>query len=326
MTEKKKTEFVGMLHIPINSIVTAPASWQDALGLPSATAGDWEIIASMDDVGCDPGRRRELHFLAERLSFYTYLKDRMIREASLYSKYNADAMLLENTGAPYFVRGHQPAVIFAVMSCLAGELRAEFPESRFGIQVLAFSDDLAMEIAVQNRFSFIRSESALFEGVRPEGRTPNYGNLAKLYMQRNMLTALDDRYDGPLVLVDIQKKHTEYAASLQRMETWFDNVMFQKIEGVVLTGPETGSPVAEDDFRKTVSFLNELKAKYDDSPFKSCIPLLYLGSGVSKENIAVCRRYADGVIVGSSLKEHGYWELPIKEETLKQFMEKWHEE
>ena len=195
-----------MLHIPVNSIIAAPASWRNALGLPTATSEDWKIIAEMEAIR--PGTENTTAFYshAGRFSFYSYLLDRLLREAELYTEYKADSMLLENIAAPYFVRGNQPVVIYAVISALACELRQEYPDNSFGIQILAFSDDLAMEIAVRNRFSFIRVESVLFEGTRPEGRTPNRGNLARLYMRRNMLTASEEEYDGPLVLVDIQKK------------------------------------------------------------------------------------------------------------------------
>ena len=49
-----------------------------------------------------------------------------------------------------------------------------------------------------------------------------------------------------------------------------------------------------------------------------------VGSGVSQANIDLCNRYADVVIVGSSLKRNGYWENPVDEERVKQFMEVWH--
>lgn len=336
---KKETEFVGMLHVPVNSIVAAPVSWRDALGLPSAISEDWKIIAELETLWLETKKHAllspfftvnaeitvTLHDQVRRLSFYSYLLDRLLREAGLYSKYEADSMLLENIAAPYFVRSHQPAVIFAVMSAMAHELRREYPDGRFGIQLLAFSDDLAMNIAVQNRFSFIRAESVLFEGIRPEGRTPNSGNLAKLYMQRNMLTASEKDYAGPLVFVDIHKKHTAFVPSLNKLETWLDNVLFQKIECIILTGSGTGGPVNEDDFRKATVFLQGLADQNPKPVPASVIPLLFIGSGVSEKNMALCKLYSDGVIVGSSLKENGYWEYPLHEESLKRFMGKWHE-
>lgn len=112
---------------------------------------------------------------------------------------------------------------------------------------------------------------------------------------------------------------------MKELETWLNNVVFQKIEGIILTGTGTGNPVDKGDFRKTVSFLKELASRDKGAVPESCIPLLYLGSGVSEKNMALCKLYSDGVIVGSSLKENGYWEYPLHEESLKRFMEKWHE-
>lgn len=140
-----------------------------------------------------------------------------------------------------------------------------------------------------------------------------------------MLTASERDYAGPLVFVDIHKKHTAFVPSLNKLETWLDNVLFQKNECIILTGSGTGGPVNEDDFRKTTLFLQGLADQNPKPVSASVMPLLFIGLGISGKNMALCKLYADGVIVGSSLKENGYWEYPLHEESLKRFMEKWRE-
>ena len=267
----------------------------------------------------------ELETYAAKLSFAGFLEDRMLHEAELYSRYGANAVMLENIAAPYFVRGQQPIIIFAVMSLMAKRLRTAYPEGRFGVQILAFSDELAMDIAIRYGFEFVRSESALFAGLRPEGYTPNYGNLAKLYMTRSkMIAYLEIDGEGPLVFVDLQKKHTIFDNRLESLDTWLDNILFQKFEGVIITGHSTGCPVAEQDLIQTRRAIQKIADKTQKLFGTSYAPPLIIGSGVSVNNIDICKRYADSVIVGSSLKRGGYWECELNEERLKKFAELWH--
>ena len=333
-------QLIGMLHVPVNSILASPSAWTMTLGLPSATVKDWREICDiefaikfqLEKTNLEPFNPmvgdslfEEFEKRAKSFSFFSFLSDRMLCEAELYFQNGADALMLENIAAPYFVRNEQPLVIIAVMSLLAKILRGTYPERRFGIQILAFGDDQAMEIALKNKFSFVRSESAIFEGLRPEGRTPNHGNLAKLYFRRNMATTLkNDNSQEPIVLVDFMKKHTVFNSELEKFEPWIENILFQKIEGIVITGAGTGCPVDEERMEIVRKKIDAIKVWTKESLHGIWRPRLFIGSGVSIHNLDVCKRYADGVIIGSSLKENGYWELPIDEKALKQFMEKWH--
>ena len=210
------------------------------------------------------------------------------------------------------------------MQAMAERLRHEYPDAPLGIQVLAFSDDWAMDIACRNGLSFIRCESALFEGVRPEGRTPNRGNLAKLYMARQQLLARRGAAGaGPQVYVDLQKKHTVFAAELDTLDPWLDNILFQKLEGIIITGKSTGSAVAEADLRQAREAIEKGKACTAKTLGRAWAPPLFVGSGVTIENLPLCARHADGLIVGSSLKRGGYWECPLDEERVKKMAGAW---
>jgi len=140
----------------------------------------------------------------------------------MYFRHGADALMLENIAAPYFIRERQPVTIVAVMSLLAKRLRETYPEKRFGIQILA------------------------------------------------------------------------------------------------------GCPVAEQDLVQTRRAIQKIADKTQKLFGTSYAPPLIIGSGVSINNIDICKRYADSVIVGSSLKRGGYWECELDEERLKKFAELWH--
>jgi hypothetical protein len=210
------------------------------------------------------------------------------------------------------------------MRALAKLLKTSCPGFKIGVQVLACADHWAMDIACRTGLDFIRCEGALFEGLRPEGRTPNEGNLAKLYLMRNMLIAqLGLEGPGPQVYLDLRKKHTAFMPGLDSLEPWLENILFQKIEGVIISGRATGAPVAEEDLRQARAAIESVKKQTAATLGKPWAPPLIVGSGVSPENMCMCKRHADAVIVGSALKEGGYWECDLDERKLQRLIETW---
>jgi len=330
-----------MLHIPINSILTYSNSWRQSLQLPIATTIDWSLIREMELFASSKLNSNITGFLttdfevdglalleekAGQLSFFNYLQDRMLIEAELYFDHRADTLMLENIAAPYFVRDQQPVIIFAVMSLLARILRKEHPKANFGIQILAFGENQAMDIAVRHGFSFIRGESLLFGGMRPEGITPNKGNLAKLNLQRNMLmdTVGLKGQRPPNIYIDLQKKHTIFNDSLATLDTWLENLLFLKLEGIILTGSATGKETHVADImssHETIINLIQKTKKYIATDWN---PEIIVGSGATSQNLKEYKKYASAVIVGSSLKENGYWECPLDQMRLEEFMSEWY--
>ena len=329
-----------MLHVPVNTICASPPSWREALALPEVNEVDWLEFDALEkdfsdffhnnpftawQILSNSELATEMEKRAARFSFFPFLLDRVLTEAEIYFRHGADALMLENIAAPYFVRKRQPVAIVAVMSLLAKRLRETYPEKRFGIQILAFSDDLALGVALRHSLKFVRSETAFFAGLRPEGPTPNHGNLAALYAIRNRwIASRPEPKQGPQIFVDLQKKHTIFDNSLKSLVTWLDNILFQKLEGVVITGSITGCPVAEKDLIRTKKAIQKIADKTQKLFGTSYATPLIIGSGVSINNIDICKRYADSVIVGSSLKRGGYWECKLDEERLKKFAELWH--
>jgi len=339
MMEKlsKQCEFIGMLHVPVNTILASPPGSDKIFDLPSATREDWYLIESLEkDFGAllqsaasrffPPLETDDLFGALEEkaaaFSFVSFLRDRMIKEAELYFRFSAETLMLENIAAPYFVRNRQPVAIVAVMTLLASELRQAFSDKQFGIQILAFSDDLALAVALRHGFRFVRSESGLFAGLRPEGPTPNQGNLATLNATRNQWLALRPDADLPQIFVDLRKKHTVFPPGLERLEIWKENLLFQKVEGAILTGAATGMPVDREELQGLRLAIDTFAAESSPFPWKT---KLLIGSGVSLDNLALCRHYADGLIVGSFLKKKGYWENVLEKERLGRFMERWHD-
>lgn len=328
MNTDMNKEVIGMLHTPINTMLAAPVEWRRALDLPELNEKEYALLHQFDDwkpeTLSDPAARVEeaLTKLWET-SFFCALRDRMYGESYIYLRQGIKTFQLENVGAPYF---RHPSVaqswVFAIMAMLAKQLRREYcSDYRLGLQILSFSDPLAMSAACYADLDYIRSEGSLYEGERPEGRNHNEGNLAQLYFQRERLARLSETGKRPKVFVDLQKKHTVFSEGLKSLDVWIDNLIFQKLEGVVITGTGTGVPVREVDLAETREAVDHAKAQ-PYFPKDLQLPLI-AGSGITVENAAMYRKYVDAVIVGSTLKENGYWECRVDPERVKRFMEAW---
>lgn len=79
------------------------------------------------------------------------------------------------------------------------------------------------------------------------------------------------------------------------------------LSGMLIGGPHAGLPPEESHFIK-------IKEKFPSIP-------LILGSGANKDNIKTLLKYADGVIVGTSIKKDGYLYNPIDYDRAKEFIE-----
>ena len=316
---------IGMLHCPVNSILAAPPVWKTRLRLPEPVAADWGLADELDLL-----RRGDNGWLApaaeavQNLSFWRYLEDRTLAEAGLYAKAGFEGMMLENIAAPYFVRAGIPAVIPAVLDRLAGLVNTAYPQHRLGVQLLAGGDDQALQIALRHSLAFLRTETALFAGIRPEGPVPNSGNLAALYAARSAWLARHrPAAQPPLILADVRKKHTWFPDGLDELPEWLKCALFMKLEALVLTGAETGSPVASADLEMAVQALDALAVATAARLGAPWSPLLLLGSGVTAASVALVKAKIDGVIVGSDLKTGGFWENPLDPDRLARFCQAW---
>lgn len=129
----------------------------------------------------------------------------------------------------------------------------------------------------------------------------------------------------PQLWSDIQKKHTVFPEELLTIGTWLHNASFCKLEGIIVTGLETGMPASAEDLaaareevdRARHMARTSLAADGAGAPVGTAdrlLPPWYVelplvtGSGSTFE---VYCRYVDYMIVGSSFKTNGYWENPV---------------
>lgn len=166
-----------------------------------------------------------------------------------------------------------------------------------GVNIHACSNDEEMIIASLCNADFIRAES--FVEARHTGSGILKPMSAKLTRKRKTLNS------KVKIFSDINVKES-YAFSPQTAQEAINDALKAKADAIILTGLETGKAPSKKDAKNI-------------KPFVSSVPLL-IGSGVNQENIKGLLEYADGVIVGSSIKTDKDINKNVSEELVRELI------
>ncbi len=226
--------------------------------------------------------------------------DSALQELETYSKANIDAFAIENMhDIPYLKNdvGHE---VSSIMSIIAHEIKRQSSKP-CGIQVLSSANKAAIAIAKNTGLDFIRAEGFVFGHVADEGYID--ANAGELLRYRKAIDA-----EHIAVYTDIKKKHSSHAltADVDIVETAKTAAYFLS-DGLIVTGTSTG--VEADN--------NEIKAIK-----KACTIPVFVGSGVTIDNVEHYLSSADALIVGSYFKKDGYWANALDTDKIARFMEK----
>src|SRR6185295_17686986 len=155
-----------------------------------------------------------------------------------------------------------------------------------GIQILAGANHEAMAVAHAAGLDFIRAEGFAFAHVADEGIIES--SAASLLRYRRAIGA-----ERVQVWADVKKKHSTHAitADVGIGET-AAAVEFMRADAVIVTGPVTGQQPTDAD-------IGDVR--------RHCRGPIYLGSGISADNLDHYYPLADGFIVGSYFKQDGNW-------------------
>jgi uncharacterized protein len=212
-------------------------------------------------------------------------------EARLLADTGFDAVIIENMhDRPYVHGDHGPETV-AAMTRVGLAVRDAAPDLPLGVQILSGGNREAVAIAAAVGASFIRCENFVFAHVADEGVLLR-AEAGTLLRYRKQIGAESVR-----IFADIKKKHASHAITADvSIAEAAEAAEFFGADGVIVTGTATGRPAA----------LEEVAAVADATD----LPLL-VGSGVTPELAASLLRHADGVIVGSAIKQGGLWSNPI---------------
>ena len=226
------------------------------------------------------------------------IETQALREATIYREAGVHGLMLENMHDTPYLRGHVGPEIVAAIAIIARAIKdaARLP---CGLQILAAANTEAIAVAHAAGLDFIRAEGFAFAHVADEGIIQS--SAAELLRYRRAIGA-----DHVQVWADVKKKHSSHAitADVAIGET-AHAVEFMRGDAVIVTGAVTG----------------EAPQPADVHAVKQATRLpVYLGSGVTAENVGTFLGEADGFIVGSEFKTGGHWSGKVDAKRVGRFM------
>jgi membrane complex biogenesis BtpA family protein len=181
----------------------------------------------------------------------------------------------------------------------AAEVVKNFPVP-VGINVIHNGGVVCLAIAVASGARFLRV--CILTGARVwDTGEFDHGCAADLLRKRKELHA-----EGIHIFADVDKKHSVPFPGID-LATHIEWTEFYGADALIVSGRFTGSAP---DLEK-VRLAKQLAKR----------PIL-IGSGASAENVAAFLQYADGIIVGTSLKKDGVMENPVDVHRVRALMDK----
>jgi membrane complex biogenesis BtpA family protein len=212
-----------------------------------------------------------------------------VAEARIYRDGGVHGIAIENMHDVPYLRGSVGPEITAAMTAIALAVK-DASDLPCGIQILAGANHEALAVAHAADLQFVRVEGYAFAHVADEGIIES--SAASLLRYRRAIGA-----ERVHVWADVKKKHSAHAltSDVSIGETAVA-VEFMRADAVIVTGAATGLEASDTDIA---------------SVRHHCRLPLYLGSGVSADNLGRYAPLADGFIVGSFFKKDGRWSEPV---------------
>jgi membrane complex biogenesis BtpA family protein len=210
-----------------------------------------------------------------------------------------DGLMVENMwDLPYYVGSDVKSEAVAAQAVAARAI-VEMSPVPVGINVIHNGGQATLAIAVAAGAKFIRV--CILTGARLwDTGELDHGCAADLLRKRKELGAEEIK-----LLCDVDKKHSVPFPGID-LDTHIEWTEFYRADALIVSGRMTGSAPPLEKVRRA----KELATR----------PIL-MGSGTTVENIAGFLIYADGAIVGSSLKVGGMAENPVDVARVRRYMQ-----
>lgn len=220
-----------------------------------------------------------------------------VAQAKLLAEHGFDAVLIENFGdAPFFARRVGPETV-AMMSRIAAAVR-QAVRVPFGVNALRNDGMAALAIAAATGAGFVRVN--VLTGVTATDQGFLEGEAADLLRYRRQLQTT------AAIAADVHVKHATPISQPDLAMAAEEAIERGHADAVIVTGATTGRGTAIEDVRV-------VKSAIANHP-------VLVGSGVTAETLGQTLDVADGVIVGSALREGGRAGRPLDEQRVKKFV------
>ncbi len=223
-----------------------------------------------------------------------------LRDAEALVQGGVDGLVVENMwDLPYYVGNDVKPEAMTAQAVAAAEVVNSFPVP-VGINVIHNGGVVCLAIAVAAGARFIRV--CILTGARVwDTGEFDHGCAAELMRKRKELAA-----DGIHIFADVDKKHSVPFPGID-LQTHIQWTEFYGADALIVSGKFTGNAPDVEKVREAKRLATR--------------PVL-IGSGCSAENAAAFLQYADGIIVGSSLKRDGIMENAVDATRVSALMEK----
>jgi len=214
---------------------------------------------------------------------FAHIIERALSDARKLVGNGIDAIIAENYGdVPFFPDRVEPHTV-AAMTLIVDRIKSEYAKLRVGVNVLRNDAVSAIAIATITNADFIRVNVHCGAMLTDQGVIE--GKAYETLRYRRTLES-DVR-----IFADVMVKHA-VPLSMTNIETSAQDTYYRGLaDSLIVTGVATGSTANLEEVCKV----------------KSAVPeaAVFVGSGVTEENLKSVLRYADGVIIGTALKKDG---------------------
>ncbi len=223
------------------------------------------------------------------------VRERARADATALEAGGVDGLILENFGDAPFYPEDVPKHVVADMTAVATEV-VDAVSVPVGINVLRNDAAAALSVAAAAGADFVRvnvhtGTAATDQGVL-EGRAHE-----TLRLRKRLAADVS-------ILADVHVKHATPVGEGSIERATRETVERGRADGVIVSGPGTGEETGLEDLRTVAETVEDLERS---------VPV-FVGSGVTPETVSeVLEAGADGVIVGTALKENGVTTNPVSE-------------
>ena len=225
--------------------------------------------------------------------------EQAVEEAKILVRAGFQGLILENFGDTPFYKESVPPETIASMAILAAAVR-EVASVPIGINVLRNDARSALAIAAVSGCQFIRVN--VLNGVAATDQGLIEGHAAEIMRER-------ERLGGTIaVMADVHVKHAKSLSSDDVGLAVEETALRAGADGVILTGATTGRPID----RETLARAHQIAREHDIG--------IWIGSGVTSENIGWMSAFAQGAIVGSTLRRGGKAGAPLDAKRIRDFI------
>lgn len=211
------------------------------------------------------------------------IRTRALADAGALIDNGIDGVIVENYGdAPFFPERVEAHTIAAI-AIIVNEIRERYPQVPIGVNVLRNDAKTALAIATVTDANFIRVNVHTGAMLTDQGVLQSKAHETLRY--RSILRS------DVKIFADVAVKHAVPLAPINLATSAEDTYYRGLADALIVTGAATGKSTD----------LNQLKTVKATIPQAS----VFIGSGVTTANLAKMLQYADGAIVGTSIKRDG---------------------